>query len=101
MESDESNGLSQLPPEMFSIIKSISNGFGPRLGRLALPGRKVLETPHYLGITSRGVIPHISQDTFARDTSINGVYVALEDCRFTLCCATKRVLTGMLIAEKS
>ena len=82
--------LSQLPDEMFHIIKAARNGLavvgphlglGPRLGRLALPGRKAIETPHYLGMTSRGVIPHLTQDTFARDTSINGVYVPLEDCR--------------------
>ncbi|EMC93778.1 hypothetical protein BAUCODRAFT_75044 [Baudoinia panamericana UAMH 10762] len=64
---------------MFTVIKSASTGIGPRLGRLALPGKKVVHTPHYLGITSRGVIPHITQDTFARDASITGVYVGLED----------------------
>ncbi|EME43681.1 hypothetical protein DOTSEDRAFT_92801, partial [Dothistroma septosporum NZE10] len=64
---------------MFSIIKATGQGLGPRLGRLALPGRRVINTPHYLGNTSRGVVPHITQDTFVRDTSINGVYVGLED----------------------
>lgn len=72
--------LSQLPDEMFNIIKSTTHTLSPRLARLALPGRRILDTPHYLAITSRGVVPHITQDTFRRDTDINGVYVALEDC---------------------
>ena len=80
MDATEPSKLSQLPDEMFTIIKSAGYGVGARLGRLSLPGRKVIETPHYLGITSRGVVPHITQDTFTRDTSINGVYVGLEDC---------------------
>lgn len=74
--------LGQLPDEMFTIIKAASNGLGQRLGKLALSGRKAIETPHYLGITSRGVIPHITQDNFARSTSISGVYVGLEDCKY-------------------
>lgn len=74
--------LGQLPDEMFSIIKSTTHThtLSPRLARLSLPGRRILDTPHYLATTSRGVVPHLTQDTFRRDTSINGVYVALEDC---------------------
>ncbi|KAF2496765.1 tRNA-guanine transglycosylase [Lophium mytilinum] len=75
-----STTLSDLPPEMraFTILKT-SASFGPRLGSLALPGRITLETPHYLGNTSRGAVSHISQDNFRKNTSIGGVYVALED----------------------
>lgn len=76
-----SEKLSQLPDEMFTFIKSSSQSLGPRLGRLALPGRQVIDTPHYLGNTSRGVVPHITQDTFRRDTDISGVYIGLEDCK--------------------
>ncbi|KAK5120780.1 hypothetical protein LTR85_005846 [Meristemomyces frigidus] len=79
MDTAEHSKLGQLPDEMFTIIQAASNGFGPRLGRLALPGRKPIDTPHHLGITSRGVVPHITQDNFARSTSISGVYVGLED----------------------
>jgi hypothetical protein len=67
--------------DMFTIIKSTTSTLSPRLARLSLPGRDAIETPHYLGLTSRGVIPHLSQDNFARQTSISGVYAALEDCR--------------------
>ncbi|PPJ58220.1 hypothetical protein CBER1_10208 [Cercospora berteroae] len=69
--------LHQLPDDMFHVIRS--TGTAARLGRLALPGRRILDTPHYLANTSRGVVPHITQDTFARDTDINGLYIALED----------------------
>ncbi|KAK6410610.1 hypothetical protein LTR81_015242 [Elasticomyces elasticus] len=79
MAPSEPHSLAQLPDEMFSIIKAASAGLAPRLGRLSLPGRKVVETPHYLAITSRGAVPHITQDTYVRDTNISGVYVGLED----------------------
>ena len=72
----------QPPAEMFTIVKSTAATLSPRLGRLSLPGRNAIETPHYLGLTSRGVIPHLSQDNLARLSSISGVYAALEDCEF-------------------
>jgi queuine tRNA-ribosyltransferase subunit QTRTD1 len=72
----------QASAEMFTIIKSTTANLSPRLARLSLPGRDVIETPHYLGLTSRGVIAHLSQDNFAQQTAISGVYAALEDCRF-------------------
>jgi queuine tRNA-ribosyltransferase subunit QTRTD1 len=68
--------------DMFTIVKATAATLEPRLGRLTLPGRNAIETPHYLGLTSRGVLPHLSQDNFAQLTSISGVYAALEDCRF-------------------
>ena len=83
MEPEEAEMLSNLPEEMFGIIKEASNGLGPRLGRLSLPGKRPIETPHYLGITSRGVVPHISQDNFREHTNLRGVYVPLEDCKFS------------------
>ncbi|KAK0947807.1 hypothetical protein LTR29_000708 [Friedmanniomyces endolithicus] len=79
MAASKSSALGDLPDEMFNIIKAAGSVLVPRLGRLALPGRKIMETPHFLAGTSRGAVPHITQDTFARDTSIGGVYVALED----------------------
>lgn len=67
--------------EMFTLINSSASTVAPRLGRLALPGRNVIETPHYLGLASRGVIPHLSQDNFSQHTFITGIYAALEDCK--------------------
>jgi hypothetical protein len=69
--------------DMFTIVKATAATLSPRLGRLSLPVRNAIETPHYLGLTSRGVVPHLSQDNFAQLTSISGVYAALEDCTFT------------------
>lgn len=93
--SHDANGSgkldTQLPEEeMFRIVRSTGTAAtitAARLGRLALPGRRTVETPHYLANTSRGVVPHITQDTFVRDTDINGVYVALEDCECSTSCA--------------
>lgn len=99
MNGSANGKLEQLPEEMFSVIKTFasSQAVGPRLGRLALPGRKLMDTPHYLANTSRGVVPHITQDTFRRDTHINGVYYALEDCKHSpLPLLARRRLTGLL-----
>ncbi|KAF1969740.1 tRNA-guanine transglycosylase [Bimuria novae-zelandiae CBS 107.79] len=71
--------LSQLPPEMLDFTLKTSGALAPRLGRLTVPGRKTILTPAFLGNTSRGVIPHISQDNFRKHFGDNGVYFALED----------------------
>lgn len=52
-----------------------------RLGRLSLPGRKVIDTPNYTAVGSRGVIPHLTPELVSRDTSFGAAYMALEDCR--------------------
>lgn len=85
MASVNSEKLEELPDEMLSytILKSVQ-GVAPRLGRLAFPGRAVIETPHYVGNTSRGAVPHLSQDNFKKHTDMNAVYVALEDCEYYL-----------------
>jgi queuine tRNA-ribosyltransferase accessory subunit len=74
--------FSKLPPEMleFTILRT-TGPLAPRLGRISLPGRKAVLTPGFLGNTSRGVVPHIAQDNFRKSTNLNGVYVALEDCK--------------------
>jgi hypothetical protein len=73
--------LEQLPPEMieFTLLKT-AGALAPRLGRLSLAGRKTVLTPAFIGNTSRGVIPHISQDTFRKSVDVPGVYIPLEDC---------------------
>jgi queuine tRNA-ribosyltransferase len=73
--------LGQLPTEMleFTLLKT-TGALAPRLGRLSLPGRKSILTPDFIGNTSRGVIPHVSQDNFRKSVDLGGVYVALEDC---------------------
>lgn len=82
MTTTQSEELAQLPEEiMFSITKA-SSGYRARVGTLKALDKPAIETPHFLAVTSRGVVPHLSQDTFARQTDISGVYTALEDCRF-------------------
>ena|ERR1700753_3393061 len=74
--------LSQLPDEMLRFtIQKAAETLSPRLGTLSLPGRKAIETPNFLGNTSRGVVPHLSQDNLKKHLSLGGVYVAIEDCR--------------------
>ena len=66
----------------FSVLKStVSGGIERRLGRFALPGRRALPTPHYIAISSRGTVPHVSPDMLRWHTDVRGVYVALEDCK--------------------
>jgi len=73
--------LEQLPPEMieFTLLKT-TGALAPRLGRISLVGRKTIQTPAFIGNTSRGVIPHVSPDNFGKSVDVNGVYVPLEDC---------------------
>lgn len=74
--------LDQLPPEMleFTLLKT-TGALAPRLGRLCLAGRKSILTPGFIGNTSRGVIPHVSQDNFQKHIDLEGVYVPIEDCK--------------------
>ncbi|KAF2095926.1 tRNA-guanine transglycosylase family protein [Rhizodiscina lignyota] len=62
----------------FTILKA-ATAAAPRLGRLALPGKKIIDTPCFIGNTSRGVVPHLSPDNLHAKTSLGGVYLALED----------------------
>lgn len=83
--SPDGSGFEKLPEEiMFSITRASNGQSAARLGMLKIVERKTIETPHYIGITSRGVVAHLSQDNFAKLTDIRGVYMALEDCTFVL-----------------
>ncbi|CAK7222855.1 hypothetical protein SCUCBS95973_004978 [Sporothrix curviconia] len=84
-------------PPLFRILKtaasSVGNGIGnaaiaeealghiavPRLGSLALPGRKPVATPAFFAVTSRGAVPHVTPDNIVRTEIVNGAYFALED----------------------
>ncbi|TGO23255.1 hypothetical protein BPAE_0138g00080 [Botrytis paeoniae] len=64
----------------FQILNTLDhNASGPRIGRITLEGRKDLETPDFLAITSRGVIPHMTPDVIAAHAKVPGVHFALED----------------------
>ncbi|KAI4116184.1 MAG: hypothetical protein LQ345_003347 [Seirophora villosa] len=63
----------------FDLSEVSSSGCVLRRGRLSLKGREPIDTPHYLPPSSRGCVPHITQDTARSNTGIKGIYVALED----------------------
>ncbi|KAF2087585.1 tRNA-guanine transglycosylase family protein [Saccharata proteae CBS 121410] len=62
----------------FEMIKSWIP-LSPRLGKLTIPGRSTIDTPNYLANTSRGIVPHLTQDMVRSNTNVNSVYTALED----------------------
>lgn len=51
-----------------------------RFGELALAGRQKVQTPNYFPLTSRGSLPHLSQDMMRDHAPVAGIYTALEDC---------------------
>ena len=53
-----------------------------RTGSLMTQGRTTIHTPHYVALSSRGIVPHITQDMMRENTAIRGVYVAFEDCQY-------------------
>jgi queuine tRNA-ribosyltransferase subunit QTRTD1 len=74
----------RLPSETFSFTllkpEPKPSLLGPRLGTVALKNRATLQTPHYIALSSRGAVPHISQDVMRKHTNVKGIHVALEDC---------------------
>ncbi|KAI0471552.1 tRNA-guanine transglycosylase family protein [Xylariaceae sp. FL0804] len=66
---------------IFEVLKSADDDHGPsaRLGRLSLPGRKPIDTPNFISLTSRGAVPHMTPDNVANRTELCGTYMALED----------------------
>jgi queuine tRNA-ribosyltransferase subunit QTRTD1 len=48
---------------------------------MIVEGRKDLETPNFLAVSSRGVIPHMTPDVIAASTQIGGIHMAIEDCK--------------------
>lgn len=53
---------------------------GLRIGTLSVNGRSTINTPHYVAISSRGTVPHLTQDMMRDNSAITGIYAALEDC---------------------
>ncbi|KAL4801629.1 tRNA-guanine(15) transglycosylase-like protein [Aspergillus unguis] len=63
----------------FNLLTSSAAVLSPRLGRLTIPGRKPISTPHYVPLTSRGVVPHLAHDVMRDSTAIDSLFVGLED----------------------
>jgi queuine tRNA-ribosyltransferase len=77
--------LKELKGLVFKILGHFDAGTtGPRLGRLAVKGHQELETPNFLAVGSRGVVPHLAPDVISAHTKFGGVHMALEDCKFHL-----------------
>ncbi|KAL2863330.1 tRNA-ribosyltransferase family protein [Aspergillus lucknowensis] len=76
-----SESLSQSLNEMlkFTLLGSAASVLAPRLGTLAIAGRKSLSTPHYVPLTSRGMVPHLAHDVMRDSTSIGSLFIGLED----------------------
>ncbi|WYZ38701.1 hypothetical protein EsH8_III_000615 [Colletotrichum jinshuiense] len=65
---------------IFEILKKAADGSAAaRLGRLSLPKRNPIETPNYIAVASRGVIPHVTPDNLAKYAPFGAAYMALED----------------------
>ena len=64
----------------FQLLGPQSDNNGPRIGSLDFQGRNPIVTPHYVAVTSRGAVPHLSQDMTRDNTSIRALYTAVEDC---------------------
>ena len=82
MEDVDRPVMNLLPDEMLRFVLESSHNLlrAPRLGQLVSHGRPPIHTPHYVAATSRGVVPHLSQDVFQKHTDISAVYMGLEDC---------------------
>ena len=75
-------GMTTLDNLSFNIVGTHnSSASGPRLGRFSVEGRRPVETPSYIAITSRGLIPHLTPDNVKQCTLVPGIYLALEDCK--------------------
>jgi hypothetical protein len=86
-DSNMSNDSEEAAVMSFELLKAsvIREGLPTaRLGRLVLASRPSLDTPNYFGITSRGVVPHVTPDNVSRYLPIGGAYMALEDCKWSL-----------------
>ncbi len=81
----------------FSLLSPSTTRMAPRLARLALKGRNAINTPHYVAITSRGVVPHLSQDMVKKHTNLGGAYVALEDCKLLNSFTRNRTLFVLIL----
>lgn len=65
---------------LFKVLSAAGDGCAARLGKLALPGRRAIDTPNFTAVTSRGVVPHLTPDIVSKYTFLNSAYMALEDC---------------------
>ena len=85
----------------FKVVKPVNHEVGARLGCLSFPGRQALETPDYIAVSSRGAVPHLSQDTMRDSTSIKGLYAGLEDCKLNFVVPNFEMVLTNILASRS
>jgi len=83
---------------IFEVLKpATGERITARLGRLVVSGRQVTQTPNFLGVATRGAVPHLTPDNVSQYKPFQGVYLALEDCEWPGCsvhCAGARLTEG-------
>lgn len=76
----------------FEVLKgALKDGVAARVGRLAFAGRLPIDTPNFIGITSRGTVPHLTPDNVGKHLQTTGAYMALEDCELPSGCSYKPI----------
>ncbi|KAK6211618.1 tRNA-guanine transglycosylase family protein [Colletotrichum tabaci] len=75
------NGRRKPEDMIFEVLKKAVDGStsAARLGRLSLSKRNPIETPNYIAVASRGVVPHVTPDNLKKHVSVGAAYMALED----------------------
>ncbi|KAK3299182.1 tRNA-guanine(15) transglycosylase-like protein [Chaetomium fimeti] len=64
----------------FEVLKgALKDGVAARVGRLAFARRLPIDTPNFIGMTSRGTVPHVTPDNLGKHLQTTGAYMALED----------------------
>ncbi|KAF4996811.1 hypothetical protein FGRMN_4287 [Fusarium graminum] len=66
---------------MFELLKpAVGEAGAARIGRLAFAGgRRTMQTPNFIAVASRGVVPHLTPDNVAKHTTFDAAYMAIED----------------------
>lgn len=76
----EEKTQTQMRRMVYEILKPAGADTSARLGRLTISGRDSIDTPNFIPLTSRGIIPHLTPDVLQKHLNIGGAYFALEDC---------------------
>jgi queuine tRNA-ribosyltransferase len=86
----------------FELLKARA-GAGARLGRLTFSGSRTVDTPNFFAITSRGAVPHVTPDNLLHNVPVQGIYVALEDCKYpsSILYIYATLLTRSIVVERS
>lgn len=77
---EHATGATSTRPLSFNLEEAIAEGSEARVGTISVHRRSPIQSPHYLALSSRGAVPHVSQDMMRDNTALMGVYVGLEDC---------------------